>query len=159
MIVWAHHSEGVFYRALQDFVAQRVWGSRDYIGDGTLLAVVRANRVRGVVVFHNYQPDAGTIEISGAGDGPWLTKGVLAEMARYTFGQMECQAVIMRSDAKNAVVARMAKATGFKRFDLPDVRGKGRAEAFYILSAEDWAAGKFKEKDHGRKTSRTDAAA
>lgn len=159
MILWAHHSEGVFYRALQDFVAQRVWGDRSYLGDGTLLAVVRDNRVRGVIVFHDYRPDAGTVEISGAGEGHWLTKGVLSEMARYVFGQINCQSVIMRADTGNSVVARMAKATGFKRFDLPDVRGKGQAEAFYILSAEDWATGKFKGKDHGKQTSRADAAA
>lgn len=150
MILWAHHSEGVFYQALQDFVASRAFGKVQDMGKGTILAVQKGNRIVAGVLFHNYQPDFGVIEVSGAGDGPWLTKGILREMAEYAFGQMKCQAVVFRSDADNTRILRMAKAAGFTRVDVPHGRGRGKPEVVNTLTADDWAAGKFKGNNHGR---------
>lgn len=143
MILWAHHSEGVFYRALQDFIARRIFGDDRYLGDGTILAVLRDNRVVAAVIFYHWQPEFGTVEISGAGDGPWLTKGVLDQMAEYVFEEMKCQAVCMRADPDNRRVDRMARAAGFERYDIPHMRGRGKPEATFILTADTWSAGKF----------------
>lgn len=146
MILWAHHSEGVFYAALQDFIAVRVFGETKDMGKGTILAVQRSGKIIGAVLFHNYQKAFGTVEISGAGHDGWMTRGVLREMADYAFRQLKCQTIAMRCDPDDARMTRMARVAGFKRTDIPNMRGPGRPEAFYTLNVADW---KFTEKDHG----------
>lgn len=154
-MIWAHHSEGPFYRGLQDFIATRIFGDTRWMGEGTILAATRGDRVTGAVVFHNWQ--FGVIEVSGAGDGQWLTRGFLQEAASFAFGQLQCHAVMFRSD--KARVDRIAKALGFQRTDIPHGRGLGKPESVYVLTLADWQAGKFcKESAHEQRTE-TDTAA
>lgn len=103
------------------------------------------------LVFSNYDPDAGVIEVSGASDKPnWLNRAILKEMFGFTFEQLGCQAVVMRVDPENKRLGRILTAYGFSRHDVPRLRGRDKAEAFYILGDDEWRANGFhKELSNG----------
>ena len=64
----------------------------------------------------------------------------------------------MRVDPANKRMSRIAEAFGFKRYDIPRLRGRHKAEAIFTLGDDEWRAGKFfKETAHGEKSTRTDA--
>lgn len=147
--VWTN--TGGLYSAIEAFLAARIWGKPQALPLGTAMAVARGNIIIGAALFNNYQPDAGTIEITAAADDPhWLSRAALFEMFAYPFGQLGCQAVILRADPGNARLARIAVAYGFERHELPHLRGRGRSEAIYILTDDAWRGNGFhKENAHG----------
>ena len=128
--------------------------------DGTVLAVCEDDKVIGACLFHNWQPDEGVIELTSASISPrWLSRQVLHEMFSYAFNSLGCQAAVMRVAPENKRMCRIAEAFGFKRYDIPRLRGRNNAEALFILGDDEWRSGKFfQEKDHGEKSTKTDAA-
>ena len=69
-------------------------------------------------------------------------------MFDFPFDIAGCQAVVMRVDPENARLERILKVCGFSRHVLPRLRGRGRAEAVYILGDDVWKAGKLYERIH-----------
>lgn len=111
------------------------------------MGVARDGKPVAGVVFHNWDADAGVIEMSSASDDArWLSRPVLAEMFGYAFDQMGCQAVVLRVDPGNARMDRIARAYGFKRYDIPRIRGRDKSEVIYVLGDDAWRANGF----HGR---------
>lgn len=146
--LWLHPSADGFVPVVEYLEARiglRLSGS----DIGTVMAVVDGSAIAGDVLFHNYDPGFGTIEISAASDSKrWLTRPILREMFGYAFGQLACQAVVARMDASRKLT-RIFTAYGFKRYDVPRLRGRGTVEAVIVLSSEDWQDSKFqKEKRH-----------
>lgn len=142
--VWAHHTEPQAFAAICGFVAKRVWGKLNDFGAGTAMGVVHEGQPVAGVVFHNWDADAGVIELTAAADTPrWLNRAVLADMFGYAFGQLGCQAVVLRVDPENRRMDRIARAYGFVRHDIPRLRGKNKAEAVYVLSDDAWRANGF----------------
>ena len=144
MILWAHPSDGATYQALVGFISERIWGAPQAMPDGTVLAVADECQVIGACLFHNWQRDAGVIEMTSASTSArWLSRPVLREMFGYAFDQLGCQAALMRVDPANERMCRIAAAFGFKRFDIPRLRGRDKAEALYILGDDEWREGRF----------------
>ena len=133
------------------WVAAHIPGCERGFDKPVSIGVVENERLIGGTVFHNYQPEAGTIELTAASDDPrWLTRKILAEIFGYAFGQVGVQAVMMRADPANTRLARICKAYGFTRHELPHMRGRGKAEAIYILTDDAWRGNGFhKENAHG----------
>lgn len=144
-IVWAGHDDKPeLYRALEGFVSERVWGRFREFGEGRAMAVIHGGNVIAALIYNNWDDEAGVIEISGAADTPrWLSKPVLKEMFDYPFVRLGCQAVAMRGDAENNHLTRILPAYGFKKYDIPRLRGRDKTEAIYVLSDDDWKASKF----------------
>jgi RimJ/RimL family protein N-acetyltransferase len=143
-VLWVHHDEGPVYGALEAFASERIWGKPKEFGIGRAMAVSDEGKIIAVVLYTNYDPDCGTIEISAASDNPlWLSKRVLREMFEFPFNGLKCQAVIMRGDIGNSNLSRIAPAYGFKRYEIPRLRGRDKIEAVYVLSDDDWNANKF----------------
>lgn len=147
--VWAHPSQGELYAALVGFITTRIWGAPRPMTDGTVMAVAESSEIIGACLFHNWDGDAGVIELTSASLSPkWLTRPVLREMFAYPFDQLGCQAVVLRVDPDNTRMCRIASAFGFKRHDIPRLRGRNKAEALFILGDDDWRGGRFfKETD------------
>ena len=144
--VWAHcEREPALYAALCAFVAGGIWGKENDFGPGAAMGVADATGPRGAVVFHGYQPDEGVIEMSAAGDH-WLSRSVLRDLFGYVFDTLGCQAAVMRVDPENTRMCRIASAFGFKRYDIPRLRGRDRAEAVFVLGDDDWRASRFNRK-------------
>ncbi len=113
------------------------------------MAVANGSEIIGACLFHNWDADAGVVELTSASLSPkWLTRPVLREMFAYPFEQLGCQAVVLRVDPDNTRMCRIASAFGFKRYDIPRLRGRNKAEALFILGDDDWRGGRFfKETD------------
>lgn len=149
-MIWVHHSDPR-YAVLTAFIAQKIWGNPRPMSDGTL-AVSVTQRGMAVVLFHNWDAAAGVIEITAASDDPrWLSRPVLWELFNYPFATLGCQAVVARIDPERDRLARIFTAYGFKRYDLPRLRGRNKGEAVLILGDDDWRANGFhKEHAHGQ---------
>ncbi len=140
--------------AIGAYVSTRVWGKvKPFFLSSSMGVFDNGNLVAGMV-YHNYDGQAGVIEISGAADNPkWLTRPVLKEMFEYPFRQLGCQAVVMRVDGNNARLGRMLPAYGFLKYEIPRLRGRDRSETIYVLHDDVWVTNKFnKERNNGQGT-------
>lgn len=91
------------------------------------------------VVYHNWNPEAGIIELSAASSSrAWLNKANLATVFDYPFVQLECQLCIARMSENNARARRIWRALGAQEYIIPRLRGRFEAEVVATLSAETW---------------------
>ncbi len=99
-----------------------------------------AGRTLGVVVFHNYEPWYGTIEVSAVSeDARWMrARDAWRRMHQYVFEGCACQKMWSRTPASNERALRFLRALGFKQeARLPRQFGTDDA----VISAkykEDW---------------------
>lgn len=126
------------------FATRRIWGdNRDIPGD-TLLAVNIGDSLGAVVVFQNYDADNGIMEISAAAqDGRWLKRSVIREVFEYVFDQCKCQAAVLRCDAEDATMNKLARGLGFRCYEVPRLRGRNKAEAIHVLGDDEYRSGRF----------------
>jgi RimJ/RimL family protein N-acetyltransferase len=94
------------------------------------------------VVYHNYNPEAGIIEISAAalphhrGTRAWLQT-----IFSYPFDRCGCQMVIARSSENNPGPAAILRRLGASEYRIPRLRGPDCAEIISTLTVEDWKNG------------------
>ena len=124
------------------WISDRIPGCALGFGDCTGLRVFKDETI-GAVVFHNWNPDAGTICMSAAGKPGWLTRPVLRAMHGYCFDQVGCQSVVMQVAETNYRMRRIARAYGYREYIIPRLRGRDEAEAVMVLAEEDWRASRF----------------
>lgn len=135
------------YQPLVGFITSRIWGREVPMSEGTVMAVAEGKQIIGACLFHNWQPDEGVIELTSASVSPrWLNRRVLRAMFGYAFDTLKCQAAVMRVDPANVRMCRIATAFGFKRYDIPRLRGRDKAEALFILGDDEWRKGKFSKE-------------
>lgn len=160
-MIWSQRGDRNFSLFLGS-LSRCIWGEPREIAGDTILAVTIGRQIEGLVAFHNYDPAAGTMEISAAAETPrWLNRRVLKEIFGYIFDQCDCQAAVMRCDPDDRTMSRIATAYGFQRYDIPRLRGRNKSEAIYILSEEDWRSNGFhKERQvyHRKVSTKTHAA-
>ena len=97
------------------------------------------------MVYHNYDPESGVIEMSGAAipGQQWLTRETLKRMYTYPFLQLGCQLVLMRVAADNQRLLRQLQALNYAFIRIPRLLGRDRDAVLCLLTREDWEAGKF----------------
>lgn len=133
--------------AVAAWVAERIpqmTGPHDFGPLQALGVVAGDGRALGGVVFHNYQPRFGNIEVSFAADTPrWLTRNLIGEILRYPFDQLDCRRITSLTPKKNAPARRFIDAFGFKR---EGVLRKGFGDDDMIVSGmmrREWRASKW----------------
>lgn len=149
--IWLHRSMGAGFDAVEAFIAHKVWGrSERFLGD-TALAVVGDESLIAGVMFHNYSPENGVIELSAGALSPrWLTRPILKEMFSYPFDQLGVQAIIARVSSSDRRLGRILPAYGFETYIIPRLRGRDEDEAIYILYDNVWRENGFhREKCNG----------
>ena len=103
------------------------------------------------IVYHNWQPDNGVIEISAASvNRKWLNRDKLQEVFRYPFGQLGCRMVVARIGEHNARARRIWRAFGATETIIPELRNPAEGECVYTLTAPQWAQSKLSEVSHGQ---------
>ena len=97
------------------------------------------------MVYHNYDPKAGIIEMSGAAlpGTRWVTPETLARMYQYPFLQLGCQMVVMRVAADNERLLRQLAALNYMLIKVPRMFGREADGVLCLLTYEDWAANKI----------------
>lgn len=146
-VVWAdsHKKKAL----LSEFISYRVWPGRPSreFGQCQAFAVVDGGEVVAAVVYNNWDPDAGVIEISAASKNRrWLTRPVLKALFEYPFIECQCQAVVLRVADDNTHMHRIAKAYGFEHYIIPRLRGRDANENVFVLSDDAWKSNRFNRK-------------
>lgn len=133
------------HRQLVEF-ADRVIGCHGRgFGECATMGVFNDDALIGVVVFHNWQPEAGVIEISAASTTPkWLRRHVLDRIFTWAFVDRECQMVVARISEENTRLHRIFHAYGFTSRVISRLRGRDEDERIFTLTDDDWHASKFK---------------
>lgn len=135
-----------FDRRVALWVARHIEGCRGF-GNCQALGVALKGELIGGVAFHNWCPEHGVIEISGAATDPrWLTRTVINKALGYVFDEIKCQAVLALQDPDNHRATKVWKALGAQEFIIPRLRGRNNAGSLITLTDEAWSKSKFKRQ-------------
>lgn len=133
-----------FNDVVAGFVARQIFPHGGEFGECTAIGFAKGGELVAGFVYHNWQPDAGVIEISGAATTrDWTTKAVIRAIFEYPFDQIGCQLVVARHSVHNRRVRRIWRAFGAKEYVIPRLRGRDEAEAIATLTVETWRESKF----------------
>ena len=150
-VVWAGSAEPEFNARLGRWIAAQIWGDDRQLSDAFLAFGVfdKDRRLAAAIAYHNWSPDYGVIEFSGAATNRrFITRDVLWQMSSYPFVELGCQMAIARMDPDNAPLRRMLLAYGFKEMLIPRMRGRDKAELLMTLTDDDWRANGWHKDQH-----------
>lgn len=140
------HSE-----AVAAFVASLIPECSRGFGNCTAIGVLDGEKLVAGLVYHNWNPDSGVIEMSCAAvTSRWLTRPVLRAIYDYPFNQVGCQLAVARVAEDATHLRRMWKAIGADEYIIPRLRGRTASEAILTLTAEAWANSKFMRGQNGQ---------
>lgn len=119
-------------------IVENLFSGRDF-GPSLSLAIFDGNALQGGVVIHDWNPEAGTVEISGGVITPRAPfRAAARAVADHVFRAMECQAAIWRTSEHNRAVRKLARSMGGQEFIIPRLRGRNEAEALILFTDEAW---------------------
>jgi hypothetical protein len=134
----------VWDKRVADWVSPRVSPADRGFGKCQALGVVHKGELVAGLVFHNWEPEAGVIEISGAAkDARWMTRAVMNTALGYVFDGLECQMVLARQRKYNIRPRKAWLALGGSEVVIPRLYGRGQDGTIITLTAEQWRASKF----------------
>ena len=134
------------------WVAQRIEGCERGFADCTAMGVLKGERIVAGVVFHNWHPEAGTVELSSAAeDRRWMTRNVMTEAFGYVFDDLQCQMAVARTSTANMPARRIWAALGASQYIIPRLRGRDAAEVILTLTDDAWSNCKFRRPTDGQK--------
>jgi hypothetical protein len=114
-------------------------------GNCRTIGVIENGTLIAGLVYHNFDPEAGTIEISAAAlpGKPWMSRETIKRMFQYPFLGCHCQMIINRVDADDERQLFQLARYGYLFTRL--VRGLGRDKDLMVctLTREAWEANKF----------------
>lgn len=141
------------------FVAELSGVAPDFGRCQTMAVLDRTGKMVAGVVFHNWNPNAGVIEISAASiSKKWATRTVINEAFAYAFNYAGCQMVMARTAMGNSPTRRLWKAFGAEEFILPRLRGRTASEAILLLTDDAWAVSRLNVECRNGKTKTARAA-
>lgn len=144
-LYWCGHGTAQHEMAL-DWLEEEI-GER--FRSATVAVVMKENGdLAAAWVWHNWQPDAGVIEFSGASTTPrWMTRAILQNLFAYAFETCGAQMIATRNSATNTRLHRQLKRYGFSRFDIPRLFGRDEDGVVWTLTDDAWRAGDFFKGD------------
>jgi len=105
----------------------------------TAIGVQDGQELVGGVVYHNWSPENGVIEMSAAASSRrWCPPHVLKAIFGYPFDGVGCRMVVMRVAEANTPMRRIARRLGCKEYVIEDLRADGEAEVIYTLTRAAW---------------------
>lgn len=132
-----------------DFVAKLIPHAHRGFGNATAIGILdEEGRLIAGLVYHNWDPDAGTIEISGAAlpRQKWLTRETIARMYQYPFLQIGVQMIVQRTPADDKRLLRQLSVYGYEFVKHRRMFGRNRDGIICSLTYEDWATNKFNQR-------------
>jgi RimJ/RimL family protein N-acetyltransferase len=147
-VVWAGSKDTALRQKLIEWTSRQIWpdSKGKLLPDGVCLGVFDEDTIAGCVVYHDYEPDSGVIELSSAAVNKlWLTRPVLKAMFDYPFKDIGVQMVVTRVSARDgqAHLHRIFHAYGFKSLRIPRLFGRHEDGILFSLTDDDWRASKF----------------
>jgi len=133
-----------FQAGLKEWLELMIWDGQLELSDCQIMAVVEGRDVKAGVAFHDWQPHAGVIEISGASNSKkWLTRPVLMAIFSYVFIDLKCQLCVARIDPDNHSLLRIFKAYGFNDYRIPRLMGRDKDQIIVTLTDDAWRSNRF----------------
>lgn len=149
-VYWAGSTEPDVAAGIARFVASHIPGGERGLDGKVCMGVIQTGdqpKLIAGVVYHNYNPEAGVIELSAASTSRlWLTRPVLKAMFSYPFEQIGCQMAVLRVSERNPAMVSIALRYGFKSHLIPRLRGRDEAEHILTLTDDDWRANRFNQE-------------
>jgi RimJ/RimL family protein N-acetyltransferase len=104
-------------REIRDWVIERIPESGPgCFADDSAIGVMSGDRMIAGVVYHDYKPQFGTIELSMAADSPmWASHDIIAGLLHFPFRQLKVFKVFTVTPADNVAALRVNEHIGFKR--------------------------------------------
>jgi RimJ/RimL family protein N-acetyltransferase len=137
-IVWSGFRSPERNEVVGGFVASLIGFERGFEKFATM-GVFDGNKLIAGSVYHNWQPEAGVVEISSASiSRRWLTKPVIKAMFSFPFDKLGCQLVVLRVSERNEVMCGIAERFGFQAYPIPRLRGRDEGEIIFTLTVEQW---------------------
>lgn len=133
-------------RAVGDFVSERIWGEPGHFERYCSMGITdREGRLIAGIVYHNWSPDTGVIEISGGSvTRHWMTKDNLSALLSMPFNDLGCQAIVARHAEDKRHIRRIWVSLGAVEYVVPRLRGKHEPpEVISVLTDDAWAASPF----------------
>ena len=124
------------------WVAERIPGCERGWDACVALRVYRDETI-GAVIFHDWNPEAGVMCMSGAGEPGFLNRAILFAVHSYIFDAAKCQLAVMQVSERNERMRRIGLAYGYTETRVPRLRGRNEAEVIMTLTEEDWRASRF----------------
>jgi len=107
----------------------------------------------GGIVYNQFDPESGTIEMSCAAVTPrWLSRRTMMVMGGYPFLELGCQMVITRTPATNLSGLRILRACGFACVRLPRLYGRNCDGFICTITDDVWLNNKFTTRVSYEKT-------
>lgn len=104
-------------------------------------------RLVGGVVFHNWHPEAGVMEVSAASIDPrWMAGTIHRRVFAYPFDQAGCQLIVLKVRADNERMASMARRIGFDAHLIPRMYGRESDGFIFTLTDDAWRQSRFHER-------------
>lgn len=127
------------------FVAAQPGFERDLeFGECQALGFFIGGELVAGVVFQNWNPKAGTIEISAAAtDSRWMSRKSLQRVFGYVFDTAGCQLCVLQVSEHNERMRSIARRLGFSEYLIPRLFGRNSGGVVYTLTAEDWASNRI----------------
>lgn len=147
-ITWGIAKDGQETDQLARWVADHIWPGkgRDF-GNCRGMAVIEGETLIGGAIWHNFDADAGVVELSAAATSKrWLTRETLDVMFGVPFRDWGCQATVFRISPEDEPMHRMLAAYGGELFVLPRLRGRHADEHVFIVTDDAWKSNKFNVK-------------
>lgn len=102
------------------------------------------------VVFHDWNPERGLVELSvAATNRRWLTRQVAQDCFAYVFSV--ARMAVARNSERNAPASAIWRALGASEYRINDLWGEGEAGIVFTLTQRQWAASKLARGHHGKK--------
>jgi hypothetical protein len=112
------------------------------------MGVIEDDKLIAGIVWHNYDPDAGIIEISGAAlpKKYWLTRQTIRRMFTYPFHLCDCQMVVQRTPADDTALLYTLSRYGYAFITVPRLFGRERDGVICCLTREAWETNRFNQR-------------
>jgi RimJ/RimL family protein N-acetyltransferase len=139
------------------WTAKRIPHARGRIGNFYFAVGVVSEEGKAIagIVFSDYYPDYGTIQVSVAAETPrWATRGIVAEILSYPFFQLGAQKVWSAMPHDNTRAIRFNKGIGFKQEGILARQFGDKHAVITRMFAEDYRR-IYGAKTHGEKFSST----
>lgn len=131
------------------WVAQMIPHVRERgFGKCKAIGVVKGGELVAGLVYHNWGPEAGIIDLSCAavpGSG-WMTRETIRIMYEYPFNDCGVQMVTHCVLASDERVQRILAGLGCMLIRIPRLYGRERDGVVALLTQEAWDAGRYSRK-------------
>jgi hypothetical protein len=117
-------------------------------GNCTTIGVLDGKALVAGIIYHNWEPDAGIIEMSVAAlpGVPWLSRETIHRMYSFPFVQLGCQMVINRIAADDERLLAQCARLGYDLIKFPRMLGRDRDGVIGQLTVEAWNANKISKR-------------